>query len=68
MKSLTKYEECFCNGFEYYRKAEFDQAEKCFKLGLDGDPLCRVFLKRCQYFRENPPDEDWDGVWVAFEK
>ena len=65
---FTSSEECFCRGLEFYRQREFDQAEKIFKEGIDGDPLCRVFYTRCNHFRQTPPPRDWDGVWVAIEK
>ncbi len=67
-KSLTEHQEYFCKGLEYYRKGEFDEAEKYFKLGLEGDPLCAVFLDRCRFFRENKTNKNWDGVWIAFDK
>lgn len=65
---FTAAEECFCRGLEFYNQREFDQAERMFKEGLDGDPLCSVFLSRCKYFKDNPPSREWDGVWIAIEK
>jgi adenylate cyclase len=65
---LTAAEECFCRGLELYRRCEFDEAREIFRGGIEGDPLCSIFLARCDHFRENPPSDDWDGVWVALEK
>jgi len=65
---LTKAEENFCQGLEFYRRQEFAEAIQLFEQGADSDPPCRVFLSRCQHFLENPPLPDWDGVWVSEEK
>ena len=27
-----------------------------------------VYIERCRIFIENPPDENWDGVWTMTSK
>ena len=27
-----------------------------------------VYIDRCTMFKENPPDDDWDGVWAMTSK
>ena len=41
--------------------------EKALSINKD-DALCRIYLERCQYFLENPPDSTWDGVWTMKDK
>jgi len=65
---LSAAEECFIRGFEFYQRRDFDRAADAFEGGVDGDPLCRVFLARCRHFADHPPPPDWDGVWVSSEK
>ena len=65
---LSSAEECFCRGLELYLRQEFDEAVRIFGQGMEGDPLCRVFLARCMHFQEHPPPPDWDGIWISLEK
>jgi hypothetical protein len=47
---LTAAEECFNKGLTLYLQQDYIKAERIFKEGLEGDPLCRIFLDRCYYF------------------
>ena len=53
-------------GLSAYRAADWDSAQAAFESSqaLDGvvGPSA-AFLERVAFFRENPPPEDWDGVW-----
>ena len=64
---LTPAQQAFCEGFAQYQNHAFEKAAACFEHGVDGDPLCRVFLDRCRHFKASPPPEQWDGVWIAVE-
>ena len=48
-----------------YRAAEWDSAEHDFMLLKEDDDalLYNVYLDRIKRFRQNPPPEDWDGVF-----
>jgi adenylate cyclase len=65
---LSAAEECFCRGLELYRQKDFDEAARLFAEGWQGDLLCRVFLDRCRFLQQNPPSNDWNGVWVSETK
>ena len=68
--------EKFEKGLDQYFKQEWDSAidlfeqsrllEKMFE-GRNTNPSS-VFIKRCKYFKENPPGENWDGVWEMKNK
>lgn len=63
-RGLTYYQELFCKGMDAYRTKDFVKAADLFRQGVDGDPLCSIFLERCRHVQETGP-EKWDGVWVS---
>ncbi len=57
-------------GITHYRATDWDRAvghfQKCLELAPK-DYLPRMYVKRCELLRENPPetvDGHWNGVWV----
>lgn len=55
----------FAQALDSFRRQSWDEAEEKFKqsietLGKDGPSL--FYLKLCERYRENPPEETWDGV------
>lgn len=57
----------FQQGLRMYRKQDWDKAELQM-LSLQkiapGTKLYEVYAERIEYYRNNPPGEDWDGVFV----
>ena len=56
----------FHQGIETYRSRDWESATRQFEacLALAGeDPPSRIFLKRVEVLKEDPPPQDWDGVW-----
>jgi adenylate cyclase len=57
----------FEDGMTAYRSARWEDAimrfEKCLSLN-PGDGLSRTYIERCLEMQTNPPQGDWDGVWV----
>ena len=55
-----------------YRSQHWDQAEtligECRALDGSLDVLYDLYEERIEYYQENPPDPDWDGVFVATSK
>ncbi len=56
---------------KYYRSKDWDMAELQFlnlkKIHADR-PLYDFYIERMKYFRDNPPPEDWDGVFTFTTK
>jgi adenylate cyclase len=56
---------------EFYRQQRWDEAEKAL-LALwnrqHGSKLYTLYLERIRTYRENPPGEDWDGVFTYTTK
>ena len=61
----------FKDGLAKYRKQDWEKAKGAFREALKGHPgdkLSKIYIERCDYFEKNPPEKDWDGVWVMKEK
>ncbi len=57
----------FAQGLEFYRTRKWDEAQKIFN-SFGEDPASVVFSERCNLLRDEPPGEDWDGVWIMTTK
>ena len=58
-------------GLTAYKQRRWDEAIRLFEhaLGIDPDDgPSDVYLNRAKQFRENPPPDDWDGVFVMTTK
>jgi adenylate cyclase len=58
--------ELFAHGLALYRNCEWSEAISFFQKVLNlvpDDGPATTFLRRCQYFQENPPGSEWDGVY-----
>jgi tetratricopeptide (TPR) repeat protein len=61
----------FAEGRRHYKLMDFDKARDCFAKALEIDPEdgpSKVYFLRCKHYIENPPPEDWDGVFVMKTK
>ncbi len=71
MRSLPRIEreliiDVYTQGLNYYKELKWYQALTQFKRVLRYFPTdgpSRVYIKRCLDFIENPPPENWDGVY-----
>jgi adenylate cyclase len=64
IKAIDEMHEYF-QGVELYRHKSFDAAMDYFKRCYDklGDYPSKVYMKRCEYYLQNAPAADWDGVF-----
>ncbi|CBW26102.1 putative transmembrane adenylate/guanylate cyclase [Halobacteriovorax marinus SJ] len=76
---LIKLQEIFSKGISHYKAQEWDQALACFKesleLELERFPLLKektnpskIYIERCEQFKELPPPPNWDGVFTLTSK
>jgi adenylate cyclase len=68
MKSLYKD---YSLGISAYRVSNFSAAIDHFNSCLEkipDDPASRIYLKRCNFYMQNPPEENWDGVFIMKSK
>ncbi len=58
-------------GLTAYKQRKWDEAVKAFERALvivPGDGPSALYLDRSKKYRENPPPDDWDGVFVMTTK
>ncbi|MDP2724761.1 MAG: adenylate/guanylate cyclase domain-containing protein, partial [Syntrophales bacterium] len=74
MKDADPYRqfvEIFENGLAKYKQALWDEAIAAFRKVLESrpdDPPAKLYIKRCQELKENPPPQPWDGVFTMTKK
>jgi adenylate cyclase len=60
-----------CHAIEFYRKQSWNEAQTLFSQLHNLKPhdlLYKIYLDRIAYFRENPPNLDWDGTFTHTSK
>jgi tetratricopeptide (TPR) repeat protein len=63
--------ELFQEGRKNYNLKQFAKAKEYFQKALEikaDDGPSKEFLQRCDVYLENPPPDDWDGVFVMKTK
>ena len=63
--------DAFAEALAAYRGQHWDAAEHGFKHCLSifpDDPPSKIFLGRIAHFRDEPPGDDWNGVWTLTSK
>jgi len=61
----------FKHGLEKYRQGNWERAISAFQDALQGNPtdkLSQLYIERCEHLRANPPEGEWNGVWVLKSK
>lgn len=57
----------FLLGLQLYRERKFKEAIEQYSKNKE-DGLSSLYLERCNFFLENPPNESWDGRFVMETK
>ncbi len=72
---LTREKEDLLNyynlGLAAYKQRKWDDAIRSFEMALKispGDGPSGLYLERSKAFKETPPPDDWDGVYIFHEK
>jgi hypothetical protein len=63
--------ELFTEGRKQYKLMNFSSAKDFFGKALqidNEDGPSKVYYARCKHYIDNPPPEDWDGVFVMQTK
>jgi adenylate cyclase len=68
---MNRVLELFRHGFDKYLEQDWDAAINTFKKAVEvknDDGPSRRYLSRAVLFKENPPGDDWDGVFTMQKK
>lgn len=66
-KALKSEINLYKQALKYYREKNWDLAELQFlnlQKSSPDDMLYKIYAKRIQFFRKNPPPDKWDGVFT----
>ncbi len=70
-ETKRKVLELYAEGRKRYKLMQFTEAREFFARALKLDPNdgpSKVYFMRCKHYIDNPPPEDWDGVFVMQTK
>ena len=68
MQEVLKY---YNEGLKLYKERRWEEALENFQKALEikpDDGPSKLYVERCKHFMENPPPEDWDGVFTMTTK
>jgi adenylate cyclase len=69
--NLIEVIQAFNDGIRCFRKAEWDKGLKLFKECIKMNPndkAAKLYIDRSEHLKANPPEGEWDGVWVMTTK
>jgi adenylate cyclase len=69
--NLSDVLQSYKSGLTHYRKQEWNKALADFGEALALNPLDRltqIYIDRSRWMKENPPGDNWNGVWVLDSK
>jgi adenylate cyclase len=70
-ETKQKVLELYYEGLKAYKERRWEDGIRLFSeaLVLDSDDKpSSVYLQRCKQFKENPPPDDWDGIFTMRTK
>jgi len=59
--------DCFQRGINKYLAKDWDRNKPGVTPGVKDNPSM-ILIDRCRVMQENPPGDDWDGVYVMTTK
>lgn len=68
---LKKFLDTYNEGLKLYRERKFSEALKYFEEALklrENDGPSKLYIERCKMLIDNPPPENWDGVFTMTTK
>ena len=71
LKSILQCQPNFEEALDSYLDQQWEQSKKLFQnisTLCPDDGIIQNYIERCEYFKNNPPPEDWDGVWTMKTK
>ena len=69
--NLNRVRGAYQKGIRLYRQRRWSEAPSYFEQVLarcPDDAPSQLYISRCRYYLDEPPGEDWDGVWILQRK
>ncbi len=69
--SMADLVDLYNQGLDLYKARDYVKAVEKFNQGIAihaDDGPCLTYIARCQQYLENPPANDWDGVFTLVDK
>jgi adenylate cyclase len=69
--NMNRVRGAYQKGIQLYRQRQWSEAPYYFKQVLarcPNDTPSQLYINRCRYYLDEPPAEDWDGVWILEKK
>jgi len=69
--NLNRVRGAYQKGIQLYRQRQWSEAPYYFEQVLarcPNDTPSQLYINRCRYYQDEPPDDDWDGVWILEKK
>ncbi|MCB1190907.1 MAG: HAMP domain-containing protein [Leptospiraceae bacterium] len=71
-KKISESSEIYQEAFQLYLNREWEKSisrfEESVKAGGKKDKSAELLIDRCNYYKENPPGREWDGVFTRKHK
>ena len=67
----ARFLETYNKSLEMYKNREWDKAITSFEQGLKWlgeDYTSKMYIDRCNFYKNNPPPDDWDGAFIMKTK
>ncbi len=61
----------FNEAVKHYRTGNWDKAVSNFEEAIKANPsdnLAKTYIERCEHLKAEPPEGEWDGVWIMTSK
>jgi adenylate cyclase len=68
---LNRVRGAYQKGIRLFRQRQWIEAPYYFEQVLarcPNDTPSQLYINRCRYYLDEPPPEDWDGVWILEKK
>ena len=63
-----RIQERFDAGLRLYYDKKFAEAKVLFEAEAETDKTSKIYIERCDYWMEHPPEDNWDGSWTMKTK
>jgi len=70
-RTFKNFLEAYNEGIQAYQQRKWDEGIALMEHAMKqvpNDPVCQLYVERMRLFQLNPPDAQWNGVFVLGSK